>query len=108
MRQENGLNQRGGLFWKSRWKKEKISERKDKEEEAVKMRTRTLSNGLRDDRRVRRVRRQRVKEAREETKRGEKQRGRGTQRKEPGQRSEKKAMGIGVCKGVWVPPGGWD
>lgn len=92
MPQENGLHQRRGLFWKSRWKKEKISERKDKEEEAVKTRTRTLSNGLRDDRRVRR---QRAKEAREETKRGEKQRGRGTQRKEPGQRSEKKAMGMG-------------
>ena len=36
MPQENGLNQRGGLFWKSRWRKEKVSERKDKEEEAVK------------------------------------------------------------------------
>lgn len=36
MPQENGLNQRGGLFWKSRWRKDKVSERKDKEEEAVK------------------------------------------------------------------------
>lgn len=92
MPQENGLNQRGGLFWKSRWKKEKISERKDKEEEAVKTRVQILSNGLRVDGRVRR---QQAKEASEETKRDEKQRGRGTQRKEPGQRSEKKAMGMG-------------
>lgn len=67
-------------------------ERKDKEEEAVKTRVRILSNGLRVDGRVRR---QQAKEASEETKRDEKQRGRGTQRKEPGQRSEKKAMGMG-------------
>lgn len=58
----------------------------------MKTRVQILSNGLREDGRVRR---QRAKEASEETERDEKQRGRGTQRKEPGQRSEKKATGMG-------------